>query len=58
MSSSEHEIWLEPGNPFDFDRDEVELLGESIGNDLPEEQLTVETLFREEEGYGVSARLR
>ena len=37
MADAEREVWVEPGNPFDFDEDEVE------------------TLFREEEGYGVSA---
>jgi hypothetical protein len=46
------EILIEPGNPYDFDRTDLEELAEAVSS---ETGLPVETALRDEVGYGVSA---
>jgi hypothetical protein len=43
---------LEPGNPFDFTRDELDAIAAEIGEQIPNVDVSIK--LRDERGYGVS----
>lgn len=52
MSTAQHEIVLEPGNPQDFTEEELQALAENIRDQMP--GITPRIVVREERGYGVT----